>query len=210
MLNNFAAELDIGDILQTLPYDVLEHMQHVKILVDAFCFEIEKSCLSSVEMSKESLGSFGPAAFYHDIGKALIPPLILTKQERLTPNEVFVIRKHPIYAKAIFENIRKNSLTDQINCPYEDAVLAAIYHHEWWNGNGYPYGIRKNDIPLIARITSICDAYDAITSERKYRVARSPGDACRELALFAGSQFDPELVRVFLNSQSIFRNLDFS
>ncbi|HBR08981.1 MAG TPA: phosphohydrolase, partial [Clostridiales bacterium] len=72
------------------------------------------------------------------------------------------------------------------------------YHHEWWNGTGYPYGISYDAIPLIARITTVCDAYDAMTSSRIYRESHSHDHARQELKQYAGIQFDPELVRVFL------------
>ena len=86
-------------------------------------------------------------------------------------------------------------------------MATAIYHHEWWNGNGYPFGIDGKKIPLIARITSTCDAYDAMTSQRTYRHAPSHDYACQELSENAKTQFDPFLVSIFLNHEAEFLKL---
>jgi len=78
-----------------------------------------------------------------------------------------------------------------------------LKHHEWWNGNGYPLGIKEEDIPLECRILAIADAYDAMTSDRPYRKAMRHEEALQELKRYAGTQFDPKLVLIFVN---IFKN----
>ena len=80
-------------------------------------------------------------------------------------------------------------------------VFYQAVRHEWWNGNGYPYGIKCERIPLIARITSVCDVYDAITGDRSYRRARSHEYACSEIEANAGTQFDPVLAKLFLDNE---------
>lgn len=150
---------------------------------------------------------FGIAAFYHDIGKAWVPKELLSKPDQLSTEEMSLIRKHTLFADELFKLIRNGSVSGM---PAELTQLAhdsAVYHHEWWNGNGYPYGIRDKQIPLIARITSVCDVYDAITSDRAYRKARSHEYACGEIEANAGTQFDPALAKLFLDNESRFWSL---
>ena len=128
------------------------------------------------------------AALLHDIGKIGIPDNILRKPSSLNSTEMDVIRKHPEIGARIVEPIR--------NLSHLAPIIRA--HQEQYDGNGYPDGLSGEDIPLIARIISVADAYVAMTDERVYRKARSSREAISELKLYAGSQFDPEVVAAFL------------
>ena len=110
------------------------------------------------------------------------------------------MKKHTLCAQVLFNDIDHGKIIGMPPHLVRPARDAAVYHHEWWDGQGYPYGIRGKEIPLIARITSVCDAYDAMTSNRCYRRARTHSEACRELETCSGTQFDPVLVRLFLDS----------
>lgn len=123
----------------------------------------------------------------HDIGKIAIPEAILTKPGPLNDLEWDIIRKHPEIGFRIAQSSR------------ELAVLAeeVLTHHERWDGAGYPKGLTGERIPLLARIISIIDAFDVMTHDRAYRTAISRVEALEELNRCSGSQFDPELVKVF-------------
>jgi len=128
------------------------------------------------------------AAVLHDLGKIGIPDEILKKPSRLTPKEQTIMRKHPEYGWAVMKNIP--------GC--ESASLLILHHHEMWDGRGYPAGLKGEDIPLGARIVAITDAFDAMTSDRCYRKALSTEKALSTLEQYAGSQFDPSIIRLFV------------
>jgi PAS domain S-box-containing protein len=127
-------------------------------------------------------------ALLHDIGKIAVPDKILLKQGPLTPEEWVIMRQHPIYAHELLFPIAY--LRPALDIPFS--------HHERWDGGGYPRGLKGEDIPLAARIFAVVDVWDALNHDRPYRSAW-PQDKIREyLQEEAGTQFDPEVVAVFL------------
>ncbi len=130
------------------------------------------------------------AGLIHDVGKLAVPAAILTKPGRLTSEEFDVIKTHPAAGARIAEPMR-----DFLG-PWFGAISE---HHERWDGNGYPLGLAGDEISLGARIVSVADTYDVITAARSYKAPLSPAFARQELADNAGSQFDPMVVRTFLN-----------
>lgn len=145
---------------------------------------------------------FGLAAHYHDIGKVCVPPDLLIKPGVLTPEEYCMIQQHTIFARELFDLARKRKTRGIPKTLIPLIYDAAVYHHEWWNGKGYPFGLRDQNIPFIARATAICDSYDAMVSDRAYRPAYSHDYACGELESGAGRQFDPALVDLFLDHEA--------
>jgi HD-GYP domain-containing protein (c-di-GMP phosphodiesterase class II) len=127
-------------------------------------------------------------AALHDIGKIGIPEGIIIKQGNLTGEEWESIWKHPEIGYRIAGQFPELA-------PIAEAILA---HHEWWNGTGYPRGLKGEDIPFISRIISIVDAYDAMTYGRPYKEAMEHQETLEEIKRFAGSQFDPQIVEMFL------------
>ncbi|NMB58198.1 MAG: HD-GYP domain-containing protein, partial [Chloroflexi bacterium] len=128
-------------------------------------------------------------ASLHDIGKMGIPDEILLKKGPLTAQEWKVMRKHPIYAYRLLSRIPY--LTPALDIPY--------YHHEKWDGTGYPNGLKGTEIPLPARIFSVIDVWDALSSNRPYRKAWPPDQVVQYLKDQAGKQFDPDIVNTFIN-----------
>ena len=110
---------------------------------------------------EEQLESLRRGALLHDIGKLGVPDMILLKEGKLTGEEWAIMQKHPTYAYEMLSQIK--DFKDSIDIPY--------CHHEWWDGSGYPRGLEGEDIPLAARIFSIIDVWDALTSNRPYRSA---------------------------------------
>jgi putative nucleotidyltransferase with HDIG domain len=129
------------------------------------------------------------ASLFHDVGKLKTPDHVLLKDGSLNPVEHHEMAEHTEHGAAILS--RAKSL--------QKYVPAVRHHHEWFNGEGYPDGLRSEDIPLHASIITVADSFDAMTSSRPYKKPRSPEDALRELARFAGKQFDPRIVEVFIS-----------
>ena len=127
-------------------------------------------------------------ALLHDIGKIGIPDAILNKPYHLSVEEFNIVKKHPIIGREILKDIHMiDSVTD-----------GALYHHERYDGNGYPFGLKGKEIPLCARIVGIADSYDAMTSNRVYRSKLKKEDVISEFERCKGTQFDPELTELFL------------
>ena len=141
-----------------------------------------------MNMSEEDLVALQLFATVHDIGKISIDQNILTKEGPLTEDEWREIRKHPETGYRI-----ANSSPGLMHVA--DLILC---HHEWWDGSGYPGGLKEQQIPLASRILAVVDAYDAMTHDRSYKKARSKEEAINELKLCSGTQFDPQLVRLFV------------
>lgn len=127
-------------------------------------------------------------AQFHDIGKVGIPDRILYKNGPLTKQEKEIMQRHSEIGFRIAQ-------TAPDLAPIADWILK---HHEWWNGNGYPLGLKGEEIPLECRILSIVDAFDAMTNDRFYRKALPVETAINEIKKYGGIQFDPELVPKFL------------
>lgn len=128
------------------------------------------------------------AGYLHDVGKIGIPDNILGKTSQLSAEEWKLMKKHPIVSARILEPV-----------PIPPVIKAAIrHHHERFDGKGYPYGLAGEAIPLAARILSVADSYDAMTSDRPYRRALSDEQAVAELTRCSGTQFDPAVVDAFL------------
>jgi HD-GYP domain-containing protein (c-di-GMP phosphodiesterase class II) len=127
-------------------------------------------------------------ALLHDIGKMGIPDDILLKPGPLSEEEWEIIRKHPGYAYEMLKHI--DYLRPALDIPY--------CHHEHWDGNGYPRGLKGDDIPLPARIFAVVDVWDALLSDRPYRKAWPKEKVLSHLKKQAGKQFDPKVLQAFL------------
>lgn len=136
-----------------------------------------------------SLAALRVAAWAHDIGKRGVPTAILDKPGPLDPEEVRITRRHVLIGADLA----------QVMGFSPDVIRAIRHHHERWDRTGYPDGLAGEAIPVFARIIAIADAYDAMTEERRYRVAVSADAALGEIAQCAGTQFDPHLTTIFIN-----------
>jgi len=138
-------------------------------------------------LDKDALRNLELGALLHDIGKIGVPDAILRKPAALNQQEWDKMKLHPQHGQKILRNI-----------PFlENAAQVVSQHHEKWDGSGYPYGIRGEDIDLSARIFAVADAFDAMVSDRVYRRGRPYQDAIEELERCAGTQFDPLVVEAF-------------
>jgi len=138
--------------------------------------------LNSEQMKALEFGSL-----LHDIGKIGVPDSILRKPAKLTEEEWVRMREHPLHGQQILRGIEF----------LQGAARVVAQHHEKWDGSGYPLGLHGEDIDLCARIFSVADAFDAMTSDRVYRKGKSYEAAAQELDVWAGRQFDPKVVEAF-------------
>lgn len=133
------------------------------------------------------------AASLHDIGKIGVPDHILLKQGRLDEEEFGWIRKHPEWGWLAIRNVNG----------FQEAALLVLHHHERLDGRGYPSRLHANEIPLGSRLIAVADSYDALTTDRPYRKARSHQEALAELQRCTGTQFDAEVVNAFCEATSL-------
>jgi len=139
-------------------------------------------------LSPDQVRTVQTGAKLHDIGKLKVPETILRKEGRLSQEEWLSIAKHPEYGVALLRPLE----------PFLGEVFPIVlHHHERWDGRGYPHKKAGYEIPLFARIVAVADAYEAMTSDRPYRRAKSPEEALQEIQDLAGVQFDPRVVEAF-------------
>jgi putative two-component system response regulator len=158
-----------------------DHVLRTNAYAQALALELGWS-----ESEREILG-YG--AILHDIGKLEVPVNILQKEEHLTPDEWVQMRRHPAVGGHMISGI------DYL----AQAVPIIHHHHERWDGNGYPDGLQGDEIPLGARLLAVADSFEALTTDRPYRKAISPKEACEEIAAHSGTKYDPEMIAAFLS-----------
>ena len=141
-----------------------------------------------LDLPAGELARIRTASLLHDVGKIAIPGELLATRATLTAEQWQSIREHPRTGQMVLEQAGA----------LRDAAAIALHHHEWFDGRGYPNGLAGADIPIGARIVSIADAYEAMTTWRPYKRKRTPEEALAELRRSAGTQFDPALVELFV------------
>lgn len=160
--------------------DQTQHMDHV----ERYSIAIGKA----MGLSDNDLNNLGLTAKMHDVGKAFIEPGILSKSQKLTKEEMEAIKKHPEIGYWLLKADKR----------YRKLAEYVRHHHERWDGLGYPGGLKGGEIPLFSRIIAVADVYDAMTTERVYQKTKSREEAVRELIEHSGNQFDPKIVKIFV------------
>jgi len=171
----------LGDALDKKDAETEGHSKRVT----AFTIAIARH----MGLSKDKIAVIARGAFLHDIGKMAVPDAILRKPGKLTPDEILVMQEHCYHGYEILKKI-----------PFLGEAAEIVYaHQERYDGTGYPRGLKGDKIPLGARMFSVADTLDAITSDRPYRPAQSLTAARIEIEKWSGRQFDPEIVKAFLS-----------
>lgn len=147
------------------------------------------SLASALGLAEDVVQQIRLAANLHDVGKIGVPEAVLNKTTSLTPEEWWHIEQHPLIGANILEPLELD----------ESIKLGVKHHHERFDGTGYPCRLRAREVPLAARVLQIADTWDAMTSDRPYRLALSPHEASRSLEAGAGSQFDPAMIEAYLH-----------
>jgi putative two-component system response regulator len=156
------------------------------------------------EISKWDLEVVASSARLHDLGKIVIPDIILNKPTKLTKEEFEVIKTHTIEGERNIDRIVKRTGNEAF---LRHAKLFAGYHHERWDGNGYPHGLKEMAIPLQGRIMAVADVFDALVSVRSYKEALSFNEAINTIMSNAGTQFDPDIADVFFEVKERFQEV---
>jgi len=151
--------------------------------------EFALAIAGELHWTAEQLDELRLTGLLHDIGKIGTPGTILNKEGKLTDDEYAVIKKHPDDGAHIISRMKQ----------LRGLIPGIRHHHEWYNGMGYPDGLKGEEIPLAARILAVADAYDAMTADRPYRKGLSCTEALERLRNAAGEQFDPDIVEYFLH-----------
>ncbi len=188
----------IAQVLKENPQEAIKQLREIGEKLDSqipyrdgHTLRVVAYCLEIADMlgfTPEEKRLLEAAALLHDFGKIGVREDILMKPEELTEREKKEIETHVLRGYFILEGFREMA-----------EILSGVRsHHEHYNGSGYPDGLKGGDIPLIARIITVADAYDAMTSDRPYRLRRTPEEAEEELLRLSGIQFDPAIVKIFL------------
>lgn len=188
------AQLSSGEHSTKLEKEVWVHSYRVAVYMQNIVQEI---ALYGEYPEKEKLPSMEEAFFaglLHDSGKLYVPSEILFKPSSLTIDEMSIMQQHPLWGKETIEKALSQINDSGMKRKKECAVRAALFHHEYWNGKGYPLGVGGKNIPLIARICAVADVFDALTTERSYKKAWSRQDALEAINEQSGFKFDPTLL----------------
>lgn len=171
---------------------LMKSLQEKNLETEEHCLRVENYSIAIAEKMRldyHIINELKLLSKLHDIGKIAIPVQILNKPGSLSDEEWLMMKQHAeIGARIVSASPNMDSIADGI-----------LYHHEHWNGEGYPKGLSGTKIPLTSRILSVVDAYDAMTSKRCYNEAKNKEEALRELILCSGSQFDPFITELFLS-----------
>ncbi len=177
------------------------HLERVRAYAKLLASTLAGTPRYRVVMDERFVAALHAASPLHDVGKVGIADLILLKPASLSKDEWVVMRRHATMGGMLLRSIARRGGDN----PYlETAYDVAMYHHERWDGSGYPFGLAGSHIPLAARVVALADVYDALTSRRCYKPAYSHADARAYILRESGRHFDPELVEAFLA-----RELDF-
>lgn len=191
MISGLASVIESRDTNTGL--HVLRTREYVKLIAEGAM----KEGVCPDEINDRFVDHICTLAPIHDVGKIVVSDAILKKTSRLTPEEFEQIKEHARSGGVIARRIL-SGITDESYLKFASDI--ATYHHERWDGKGYPEGLKGEEIPLCARIMAIADVYDALTSERCYKKAIPPKEAVKIIKEESGTHFDPKLVDIFLKN----------
>ena len=184
----------LGDLIECRDGLTGGHVARTQMYLRAMTDGLVASGHYSNEIKDVDLNIWVESAQLHDIGKVGTPDNILRKPGRLTIDEYDVIKSHPLIGENAIKRAMEMTSTKEF---LSHAAIVAVSHHEKWDGSGYPYGLKGEEIPLLGRLMAIADVYDALVSERPYKSAFSHETAVEIIVGESGKHFDPVLVEVF-------------
>lgn len=188
--------IGMANLIESRDGSTGKHVKNTQTYVRMIADELHKRNLFPVELTQEYIQDLCKAAPLHDVGKIKVPDAILQKPGKLTPEEFDTMKLHTTYSRKIIQTIIGDVEDEHYVRIVEDI---AMYHHERWDGTGYPTGLAGDNIPLAARIMSVADVFDALYEERVYKPPIRPVERIMQIMSEGrGTQFDPVIVDVFM------------
>ncbi|MDQ7781463.1 MAG: PAS domain S-box protein [Desulfomonilaceae bacterium] len=180
------------------------HLNRIQEYCRVLCRGLSELTRYRDEVTPDFSDDLYHACVLHDIGKVAVPDAILMSSEKFGPKEREIMERHPLVGgRALEEAVERLGEKSLLTVGME----VAYYHHEHWDGAGYPFGLKGPQIPLSARIVAVADVYDALTAERRYKRTFSHEETCTFIVEKKGTQFDPDVVEVFQDLAGEFRNI---
>ena len=175
-----------------------DHVRNTALYTRIIMNQMRREGIYPETLTNEFISNVYKSAPLHDVGKIVVSDVILNKPGPLTPEETEAMKGHAIAGRDILENAK--GAVSEANY-LDEAQRLAAYHHEKWDGTGYPFGLAGEDIPLSARIMAVADVFDALVSKRSYKEAYSVDKALAIIEQGVGTHFDPQVARAFLHAQ---------
>lgn len=194
--SNRAAVIALASLAEHKDRDTGEHIMRVAIMTDEIVQVLGELGYYAESITPEFKRLISTASILHDVGKVAIPESILQKPGKLTPEERKIIENHTVKGPNVLE--KSSRMLDGNNTLLKLSIEVALYHHEHYNGQGYPTQLAGQGIPLSARIVGLADVFDALASVRPYKKAWSEDETIEYIKNQSGQQFDPSIVEAFL------------
>ncbi|MCL1996402.1 MAG: response regulator [Defluviitaleaceae bacterium] len=191
----------LATIVETRDKNTGDHTHRVYTYTKILLKEMLDANLYAEEISAKGVDTLAKSTILHDIGKIAVPDTILNKPDKLTEEEFGVIKNHVLEGSNILQNIISRSHSADFLL---ESQMFAKYHHERWDGTGYPYGLKGTNIPLQGRILAIVDVFDALSTVRPYKEAVPKEKAFEIIKASGGTHFDPQITEVFYNARHKF------
>lgn len=189
----------LADMVESRDTCTGQHVRKTAAYTDIIMHELKREGVYVDQLTDEFMSDVVSSAPLHDIGKIKVSDLILNKTGRLTDEEFSVMKSHTTAGSEVIEHAMR--MVSEENSPYlREADNLALYHHEKWDGSGYPTGLKGEEIPLSARIMAVADVFDALVSKRSYKDGLSYEDAMAIIQSGAGTHFDPLIVNAFVQA----------
>jgi len=187
--------MSLASLAETRDNETGNHIRRTQAYLRVLADKLSESGPYEDLLDDETISILEKSAPLHDIGKVGIPDAILLKPGKLTPEEFDIIKLHPIYGKEALEKAEENLGTTSFLRHAKDIIY---YHHEKWDGSGYPEGLSGEDIPLSARLIAVADVYDALITKRVYKPAFEHQKAINIIKEGKGRHFDPVIIDALL------------
>ena len=196
--------ITMADLVESRDQETGDHIKNTAAYTQIIMDELRREGHYTDQLTDQFVADVVRSAPLHDIGKIRIPDAVLNKPGKLTDEEFALMKKHTFYGGEVIEKTRSASAdVSYLNV----AKDLATYHHEWWNGRGYPEGLKGEEIPLSARIMAVADVFDALVSKRCYKPGFSFEKSMGIIREESGTHFDPLVAGAFLNASDEVRKV---